>query len=399
MKKVYFSLLILLIVLLFISPVIFAERNTDLNVLLHSEDKEDTATHLKLYASDEITSNKRIIYSIVITASVPSPLGLGNVTDQGLTALVVPETAEVDYQNIKVYGAPTPDSNKYVEYQPENKSTKELFDILGLIISKIPALGLVMDLSPIYQARTGDYGGFIDLNQYDIVKVNWEAPRLKYWQKVQIDVPVYLGNDTEIGLYAYWQSKASSSDGTGPAFPRDNIVDIGLNISKKTFKETYALRDIGPAGGYIFYDKGSYSNGWRYLEAAPESTEWTDKHWGIYGTLIGGTETGIGTGQNNTTIIVTWLNSYGETDCAAQLCDALIYGAYDDWFLPSKDELNLMYTNLKVFSVGSIASHIYWTSSESDPDIVFIQYLGNGGLGRCHKEDDFRFMVRAVRVF
>jgi len=40
---------------------------------------------------------------------------------------------------------------------------------------------------------------------------------------------------------------------------------------------TYSLRDIGPAGGYIFYDKGSYSNGWRYLEAAPVSTEWTDE--------------------------------------------------------------------------------------------------------------------------
>jgi hypothetical protein len=40
---------------------------------------------------------------------------------------------------------------------------------------------------------------------------------------------------------------------------------------------TYSLRDIGPAGGYIFYDKGSYSDGWRYLEAAPVSTEWMNK--------------------------------------------------------------------------------------------------------------------------
>ena len=233
MKKVYFTLLILFIVLLFISPVILAEPNTDLNVLLHSEDKEDTATHLKLYASDEITPNKNIIYSIVITASVPSPLGQGNVIDQGLVALVVPEDIEVDYRNIKIYGAPTADSNRYVEYQPESKSTKELFDILGLIISKIPVLGLVMDLSPIYQARPGDYGEFIDLNQYDIIKVNWEAPRLKYWQKVQIDIPVHLGDDVGIGLYAYWQSRASSSDGTGPTFARDNMVDIGFNISEK----------------------------------------------------------------------------------------------------------------------------------------------------------------------
>jgi len=241
MKTIYFSLLILFIVLILVSSVILAKPNNNLNVLLYSEDKEDTATHLKFYASDEIAANKRIIYSIIVTASVPSPLGQGNVIDQGLVALVIPETAEVDYQNIKVYGAPIPESNKYVEYQPESKSTKELFDILGLIISKIPVLGLVMDLSPIYQARTRDYGGFIDLNQYDIVKVNWEAPRLKYWQKVQIDIPVHSGDDAEIGLYAYWQSRASSTDGSGPIHARDNIVDVGFNISKEKIKKEVIL--------------------------------------------------------------------------------------------------------------------------------------------------------------
>jgi len=118
---------------------------------------------------------------------------------------------------------------------------------------------------------------------------------------------------------------------------------------------TYPIGGTGPAGGHIFYDKGSYSNGWRYLEAAPASTEWTDNEWGSFGTLIGGTGTGIGTGKSNTTIIVNWLNNNSDdtlgdvtykTDRAAYLCDALTVGGYSDWFLPSKDELNLMYQNL-----------------------------------------------------
>ena len=160
---------------------------------------------------------------------------------------------------------------------------------------------------------------------------------------------------------------------------------------------TYALRDIGPAGGYIFYDKGSYSSGWRYLEAAPASTEWTGIQWGIYGTLIGGTGTGIGTGQSNTTIIVSWLNSHGETDCAAQLCDALIYGGYSEWFLPSKYELNLIYENLYLFGVGGFAVNWYWSSSEVSAGDAWGQDFSDGFQLIYYKFITDR--VRAVRAF
>ena len=142
-------------------------------------------------------------------------------------------------------------------------------------------------------------------------------------------------------------------------------MDYPYNYYTPDNNGTYTLRDIGPAGGYIFYDKGSYSDGWRYLEAAPASTEWTDKQWGSYGTLIGGTEKGIGTGQSNTTKIVTWLNNHSETGKAAQVCNDLTEGGYSDWFLPSQSELRLMYTNLKVFGVGGFADNFYWSSSET----------------------------------
>jgi len=171
---------------------------------------------------------------------------------------------------------------------------------------------------------------------------------------------------------------------------------------------TYALRDIGPAGGgYIFYDKGTYSDGWRYLEAAPVSTE-AEKQWGSCGgfyptgcTLIGGTKWLIGDGQSNTTIIVTWLNSHSETDCAAQLCDALVYGGYSDWFLPSKGELNRMYNNLFLFGVGGFSSHNYWTSCEYDACEAWVQDFSWGGVYFNDKYNtNFSYpLVRAVRAF
>ena len=160
---------------------------------------------------------------------------------------------------------------------------------------------------------------------------------------------------------------------------------------------TYSLRDIGPAGGYIFYDKGSSSDGWRYLEAAPASTEWMAKQWGSYETLIRGTGTGIGTGQSNTTTIATGLNSHSETDRAAQLCDTLVYGGYNDWFLPSRDELYLMYENLKGFGVGGFDSDSYWSSSEYNARIAWRQNFDDGY--QIYLDKRYTLPVRAVRAF
>ena len=73
------------------------------------------------------------------------------------------------------------------------------------------------------------------------------------------------------------------------------------------------------------------------------------------------TGTAIGTGQANTTAIIT---QSGQQEVQHKLCDNLILSGYDDWFLPSKDELNLMYTNLKVAGLGGFADAWYWSSSE-----------------------------------
>jgi hypothetical protein len=168
-----------------------------------------------------------------------------------------------------------------------------------------------------------------------------------------------------------------------------------------TLKATYTLHDTGPAGGIIFYDKGSYSDGWRYLEAAPVSTECKGKEWSKYDTLIGGTETSIGTGQSNTAKIVKWLNSsydsYYGRDRAAQLCYYLTEGGYRDWFLPSKDELNLMYKNLKVNGVGDFADSGYWSSSEYATYGAWYQVFDDGNQDYARKDNVKR--VRAVRAF
>jgi TolB-like protein len=86
--------------------------------------------------------------------------------------------------------------------------------------------------------------------------------------------------------------------------------------------QTYEIGDTGPAGGTVFYDKGQYTDGWRYMEYAPEN--FRSAYWGPYGLNIPGTETGIGAGKNNTDILVRTLTRRGEKGMAAQLCSLSI---------------------------------------------------------------------------
>jgi len=169
--------------------------------------------------------------------------------------------------------------------------------------------------------------------------------------------------------------------------------------------KVYNLRDAGPAGGLIFYDKGSYSDGWRYLEVAPVSTERGNTYWGDYGTVIGGNAalTGIGDGQAATDAIVAHMEGKSIKGTAAQLCDALSYGGYDDWFLPSKDELDAIWDNLVDDGtglnngVGGFASGYYWSSSEDYSSYAWGQYFSNGVQSVNYKYSSAR--VRAVRAF
>ncbi|PKL35076.1 MAG: hypothetical protein CVV44_23405 [Spirochaetae bacterium HGW-Spirochaetae-1] len=134
----------------------------------------------------------------------------------------------------------------------------------------------------------------------------------------------------------------------------------------------YSIGDTGPAGGLIFYvNPDSGADGWTYLEAAPSSTEWTTKQWGANETWIT-TDITTGSGQDNTDNIVAWLDSNtddtsgdvtNKTDRAAYLCDALTHNDYSDWFLPSSDELILMYDNLYTQGAGGFSAAEYWSSS------------------------------------
>jgi hypothetical protein len=140
-----------------------------------------------------------------------------------------------------------------------------------------------------------------------------------------------------------------------------------------------------------------FSNGWRYLEAAPSEIEFTAQ-WGAYEKNVSGTVTAIGRGKQNTQIIADYLRQIGESGKAAQLCVALNFDGFNDWYLPSQDELNLMYTNLKQKGLGHFGAVWYWSSSQTNTIYAWLQHFGDGRQGTNGAKNDTD-SVRAVRAF
>jgi len=191
-----------------------------------------------------------------------------------------------------------------------------------------------------------------------------------------------------------------------PAF----VKDLMGNLPKPRVTEEYKVGQKGPAGGMVFYDKGEHSNGWRYLEAAPLELEFTATWGGSFrsgyfqGLNVQGTHTAIGTGKQNTKFINEVLIKENETMRASQICITLNFNGYRDWFMPSKDELDLMYKNLKQKGLGDLSNGRYWSSSQYNGYGAWYHDFGRGyqSYGERHDSNDSKqcaYSVRAVRAF
>ena len=102
----------------------------------------------------------------------------------------------------------------------------------------------------------------------------------------------------------------------------------------------------------------------------------------------------MGTGAANTTAIANSL--FGDEPGAVRLCYDLEIDGYDDWFLPSKGELQLMRENLAPGTYGFLARD-YWSSSETAYGDAWA--LNFGDLTWYNVIKGLRLQVRAARAF
>ncbi|NCD06744.1 MAG: hypothetical protein EOL97_11535 [Spirochaetia bacterium] len=226
------------------------------------------------------------------------------------------------------------------------------------------------------------------------------------------------GSEPTSGSNKYKTPIAINTDTTLRAKSYNGFASSLENKGKYKFVDSfpnYNIGEEGPSGGTIFYDKGNYTDGWRYLEAAPRENEgeditWENSTWGNY--KIAETSKEIGDGLSNTLTILDNLIADKEVN-AASYCwnleiekDGIIF---DDWFLPSVYELeeiwNVLNYQYPTYSSTEEIDYpaLYWSSSNHATESAWgILFLNDEVLSSTERigytQKNQKNKLRAIRM-
>jgi hypothetical protein len=228
---------------------------------------------------------------------------------------------------------------------------------------------------------SGTIGELADRHRMRIRALNVETAEVqgqynRNINKSRLITALSKGGKTQTANYGARMANSGTSNTTANDTNSDRQASAGSPAQQtKPAATVYKIGDTGPAGGLIFYDKGNSIGGWRYLEAAPVDVgpspfiagsppdslpknlkEQWDKTEGENGR-------GIGRGKYNSEFLMEIAQARGGFNWAIRLCDNYELNGFNDWFLPSRDELNFMWGNLYMKGMGNFRQEQYWSST------------------------------------
>lgn len=179
-----------------------------------------------------------------------------------------------------------------------------------------------------------------------------------------------------------------------------SFTSISANSHIKGGPQSDTAHFIGEhyGGGIIFFLSDNGRHG--LIVANPEQKyllSWSNGKNKLTGTTE---EDRKNKGIENTISIINFLSADNPTGkFAAKACldySVTVEGKnYNDWYLPSKQELNLLFQNNK--KVADFDERYYWSSNEVNTDEAWIQSFYDGRQLRVDKSDEN--YVIAIREF
>ena len=193
-----------------------------------------------------------------------------------------------------------------------------------------------------------------------------------------------LWDSFEYNTTYYFRAYATNSVGT--AYGNQITMTTGSN----PYVTTYSLGQ-SYGGGIIFYLDSLKQHGLiAALNDASGGVQWFNGGYISTNAL----DSSIGSGQANTTSII---NVQSAGSYAASIASQTANG-YSDWYLPSRKELGLMYTNLHVKGLGGFVGNYYWTSTEFNANQAWAQDFGQVNSQFSYWKNN-QARVRAIRKF
>ena len=170
------------------------------------------------------------------------------------------------------------------------------------------------------------------------------------------------------------------------------LFDSGVPLDS-LYGKTYA-------GGLIFFVNTEPAN---YPEFDGEGLVCTDRdfgnfdEWGCF-VVTGATGRAVGTGKSNTETIIN-ADCGGRPSKSAKICDELVLNGFEDWWLPSIDEVDLIYRNLHLKGHNNFLGNIqrYQSSTEHDATNFVLRLFWKDTIVNINKisGDD----IRPTRAF
>ena len=196
----------------------------------------------------------------------------------------------------------------------------------------------------------------------------------------------------------------------------DDLFELQTpTITRRLVKECsdmtlYTLGQTGPAGGIVAYDKGIFSNGWRYIEVAPSNA--VIEEWGcVTAQITNANYDQIGTGFQNSVAITNYHNNLTNYFLNPSVCSNLNNGSVTsktalnqtiglkkDWCIPSINELQLIYDNLYYVGLGNLSNEKYWSSSEQSASKAKVIDFNTGQISNIDK-NSVLIKTRFIRFF
>lgn len=171
---------------------------------------------------------------------------------------------------------------------------------------------------------------------------------------------------------------------------------VVIPMAGDDLRTIYEIGKTGPAGGIVFHVTDGGLHG---LEASHEDQS-ASAEWGCAGidiltmpNISSSATPDSNTGSYNTQQIIAGCGASSAAGVASVYMGP--NGITTDWYLPNKEELNLLYNQKHV--VGGFSSFDYWSSSEVSSGNAWDQGFDNGSQDDG-KKDGTRG-VRAVRAF